>query len=338
LPGNPERHSCRLAEAADMLACLMTPFARLIFKGFAAAVFAAPIISFSSAATIRPAALGPGDHFCPLTIGGLNRSYLVHVPKGYDSTKPQPVVLALHGMAMTGSMMVSFAGLNETSEKNNFIVVYPNGTGFGPLQTWNAGGLPPKMANGKPDDVEFIGKVLDDLSARTNVDAKRVYACGMSNGAMMCYRLAAEMSDRIAAIAPVAGTVAITESHPKRPVPVLHFHGNADPIVPFRRATTKPSFMKLSSVDESIQTWVKLDGCDEKPSEDVLSKDGDEMKVTRQTYGGGKDGSEVVLVTIQGGGHTWPGQKPPVEFIGKSAMNLSADDLICEFFQKHPMK
>ena len=316
----------------------MRAITRWIFKGFAAAVFAAPIISFSRAATTQPATLRPGDHFCPLTVGGLNRSYLVHVPKGYDSTKPEPVVLALHGMAMTGAMMVNFTGLNDTSEKNNFIVVYPNGTGFGPLQTWNAGGLPPKIAKGKPDDVEFIGKVLDDVSARTNVDTKRIYACGMSNGAMMCYRLAAEMSDRIAAIAPVAGTIAIAENHPKRPVPVLHFHGNADPIVPFDHATTKSSFMKLNSVDESIQTWVKLDGCDAKPTEDVLSKDGDDMKVTRQTYGGGKDGSEVVLVTIEGGGHTWPGQKPPVEFIGKSAMNISADDLMWEFFQKHPMK
>jgi polyhydroxybutyrate depolymerase len=321
-----------------MLDSEMSPFARLIFRGFAAAVFASPAFSFGSPATTQAGPLGPGDHFCSLTVGGLNRTYLVHIPMGYDSTKPEPVVLALHGAAMTGSMMVRFSGLNETSEKNNFIVVYPNGTGFGPIQTWNAGGLPPKMTKGKPNDVEFIGKVLDDLSTRTNVDAKRVYACGMSNGAMMCYRLAAEMSDRIAAIAPVAGTLAIPESHPKRPVPVLHFHGSADPIVPFDHATTKPSFMKLRSVDESIQTWVNLDGCDDKPTEDVLSKDGDDMKVTRKIYSGGKNGSEVVLVTIDGGGHTWPGQKPPVEFIGKSAMNISADDLIWEFFQKHPMK
>jgi len=316
----------------------MGPFARVMFKGFAAAVFAAPACSFGSPATTQATSLGTGDHFCSLFVGGLKRTYLVHIPGGYDSTKPTPVVLALHGAAMTGSMMVRFSGLNETSENNNFIVVYPNGTGFGPLQTWNAGGLPPKMARGKPDDVEFIGKVLDDLSNRTNVDAKRVYACGMSNGAMMCYRLAAELSDRIAAIAPVAGTVAIAESHPKRPVPVLHFHGNADPIVPFNRVTSKPSFMKLSCAEESIQTWVKLDSCDEKPTEDILSKAGDEMKVTRKTYGHGRDGSEVVLVTIEGGGHTWPGQKPPVEFIGKSAMNISADDLIWEFFRKHPMK
>jgi polyhydroxybutyrate depolymerase len=290
------------------------------------------------AAVPTTAPLEPGDQSRSVIVDNLKRTYLVHVPKGYKPNQPTPIVLALHGAAMNGSMMVWFSGLNDTSEKNNFIVVYPDGTGFGSFRTWNAGGFSDKRAEGKADDVKFIGALLDDLGTVTNVDAKRVYACGMSNGAMMCYRLAAEMSDRISAIAPVAGTIAIPESHPKRPVPVIHFHGTQDHIVPFNSATTKPAFMKFISVDESIQTWVKLDGCDQNPVTDVLSKDGDEMKVTRQTYGGGKDGAEVVLVTIDGGGHTWPGQKPPVEFIGKSAMNISADDLIWDFFKAHPMK
>jgi polyhydroxybutyrate depolymerase len=152
----------------------------------------------------------------------------------------------------------------------------------------------------------------------------------------MCYRLAAELSDRIAAIAPVAGTIAIDESKPKRPVPVIHFHGTKDTFVPFERAKGRtPSFMKLRGVEDSIQTWVKLNGCKAKPKTDVLSKDGDGTKVTRTSYGGGKNGAEVVLVVIEGGGHTWPGMKPPASFMGKSAMNVSANDLMWEFFQKH---
>jgi len=187
--------------------------------------------------------------------------------------------------------------------------------------------------------VAFIGKLLDDLGTVVKVDEKRVYACGMSNGGMMCYRLAAELSDRIAAIAPVAGTIAIEESKPKRPVPIIHFHGSKDSMVPFEMAKGKtPAFMKLKGVEESVQTWVKLNGCDEKPKTDVLSKDGDEMKVTRSVYGGGKDGAEVVLIVIEGGGHTWPGQQPPVGFIGKSAKNVSANDLMWDFFQKHSLK
>jgi len=122
-------------------------------------------------------------------------------------------------------------------------------------------------------------------------------------------------------------------------VPVIHFHGTRDNFVPFEMAMSRvPSFMALKSVAESIRTWVRLNGCEEKPKTDVLSKDGEQTKVTRTTYSGGKDGAEVVLVVIEGGGHTWPGQPPPVGFLGKSAKNISANDLLWEFFQKHPLK
>jgi polyhydroxybutyrate depolymerase len=283
--------------------------------------------------------LGPGDHTRTVLMGEQKRTYLVHVPKEYDPKKPAPVVLALHGAAMDGSMMVWFSGLNKKSDEAGFIVVYPSGMGVGSFRTWNAGGFSGKMAEGKADDVAFIGKLLDDLNVAVKVDEKRIYACGMSNGGMMCYRLAAELSDRIAAIAPVAGTIAIEECKPNRPVPVIHFHGSKDNIVPFEMTKEKmPPFMKLKGVEESVQIWVKLNGCDQTPTTDTLSKEGDETKVTRTCYGGGKDGSEVVLVVIEEGGHTWPGQKPPVGFIGKSAMNMSANDLMWVFFEKHKLK
>jgi len=286
----------------------------------------------------QPDSLGAGDHTRQLTVDGRERTYLVHIPKDYDPQKPTPVVLALHGAAMNGPLMVWFCGLNKTSDKEGFIVVYPSGTGTGPFLVWNAGGFRGKLAEGKPDDVAFIGKLLDDLGAVVNVDVKRVYACGMSNGAMMCYRLAAEMSDRIAAIAPVAGTIAIEESKPQRPVPVIHFHGSKDNIVPFKMPKRKSQFMKLLGVEESIQTWVKLNGCDKTCMTETISKEDDELKVTRQTYSGSMAGADVVLITIEDGGHTWPGQQPPVGFIGKSAQNISANDLMWEFFEKHPLK
>jgi polyhydroxybutyrate depolymerase len=152
---------------------------------------------------------------------------------------------------------------------------------------------------------------------------------------MMCYRLAAELSDRIAAIAPVAGTIAIDESKPKRPVPVIHFHGTKDTFVPFE---TKKGKSRLKGVDESVQIWMKLNDCEEKPKMDVLSKDGDELKVTRKTFGGGKEGAEVVLIVIEDGGHSWPGMTPPAGFMGKCAMNISANEMMWEFFKKHPRK
>ena len=172
------------------------------------------------------------------------------------------------------------------------------------------------------------------------VDPKRVYATGMSNGGMMCYLLAAELSDRIAAVAPVAGTMVIDKADPKRPVPLIHFHGTADTFVTFNGpGKGTPKFIHFKSVEDSIKTWVKIDGCDEKPEIVALpDKANDGTTIERKTYGHGKDGAEVVLVVIKGGGHTWPGEEPLVDFIGKSTKNISANDLIWDFFQKHPMK
>jgi polyhydroxybutyrate depolymerase len=308
---------------------------------------AAPILATDQApgqeqdqtgATAAPAFLAPGNHTRSLTVDGRERTYLVHVPPRRDPARPVPVVLALHGAAMNGPMMVWFSGLNRKADEAGFVVVYPSGTGTGPFLTWNAGGFAGRMAEGRPDDVAFIRALLDDLAAIVDVDAKRVYACGMSNGGMMCYRLAAELSDRIAAIAPVAGTIAIAESRPTRPVPVIHFHGTKDGIVPFDRTKGRqPPFMRLKDVAESVRTWVELNGCAAAPETETISPEGSSLKVTRTTHGHGRDGSEVVLVTIEDGGHTWPGQKPPVGFIGKSVDTVSANDLMWAFFEKHPL-
>ena len=283
-----------------------------------------------------PASLLPGDHFRHLEIDGQNRSYLVHVPLGYAPTKPTPVVLIYHGAWSDAWIMVNFCGLNQKADSAGFVAVYPNGMGFGMMRFFNAGGAP----SAKADDVKFTAEVLDDLATVINVDAKRVYATGMSNGGMMVYRLAAELSDRIAAIAAVSGTLCIDQPNPKRPVPVIHFHGAADTIVPFNGPNGRtPRFLKFQSVDATVRTWVKLDGCPEEPkitSLPDIAKDG--TTVTRKVYGPGKDGAEVVLYVIEGGGHTWPGHEPMVGFLGKSTKNISANDLIWEFFVKHPMK
>jgi polyhydroxybutyrate depolymerase len=308
-------------------------FLRLVLPTLIVAV-AAPF-SNSAESSSAPRMSG-GDHSRTVVSDGKKRTYLVHVPPAYNAEKPTPVVLALHGAGMDGAMMAWFCGLNQTSDKSGFVVVYPSGTGTGPFRTWNAGGFEGRMAANKPDDVAFIRRVLDDLRTVVNVDATRVYACGMSNGAMMCYRLAAELSDRIAAIAPVAGTIAIGQSKPERPVSVLHFHGTADAMVPYARSENRPpGFMRLKDVNESVQTWVKLNGCGEIPKSESLTREGEWPAVMRSTYSGGRDGAEVILVVIDGGGHTWPGKKPPFGFLGKSTLGISANQLMWEFFQRH---
>ncbi len=284
--------------------------------------------------------LGPGDHARSLMIGKQKRTYLLHIPKKFNRETPASVVLALHGAMMDGSMMVLFSGLDATSEAKGFLIVYPDGSGVGPFRTWNAGGVSGDMTARLADDVTFVSRLLDDLRHVVKVDEKRVYACGISNGAMMCYRLAAELSDRIAAIAPVAGTMAIDAAMPTRPVSVIHFHGTADTIVPFGGpSSSTPKFLTFKSVDETIRIWGKIDRCPETPTAaDLPNIVDDGTTVRKEVYGPGQDGAEVVLISIKGGGHTWPGRKPPVSFIGKSTLDISANDLIWDFFGKHPMK
>jgi polyhydroxybutyrate depolymerase len=291
------------------------------------------------AAAIRAVALTAGDHLRHLSVGGLGRSYFVHVPKGYDLTKPTPVVLAFHGAWMNGAMMATFCALSEKADAAGFIVAYPNGTGFGDAALFfNAWSAP--RPEGPPDDVIFTAKLLDDLASVTNVDPKRVFATGMSNGGMMCHRLAAELSDRIAAIAAVSGTLSIPQCNPTRPVPVIHFHGTADRIVPFGGPNPNgPRLLKFKSVEQTIKTWCDIDGCPAEPrTTEFPDTAHDGTSAVQKVYGPGKQGAEVVLIQVEGGGHTWPGRQPPVRFIGKSTMNISANDLIWDFFCKHPMK
>ncbi len=282
-----------------------------------------------------------GDRTWALTVGGIERSYVVHVPAGLDLAKPASVVLAFHGGGTHAQAMEEFSGLNQKADEAGFIVVYPNGTGrLRRVLTFNGGNCCGYAMDNGVDDVEFTRKILDDLATRVDVDAKRIFATGMSNGAIMVYRLAAELSDRIAAIAPVGGPMGIESPNPGRPVSVIHFHGTDDTFAPYAggkgRRLFKPDFY---SVGHSIRAWVEVNGCGREPVVAQLPdtfEDG--TSVTRKTYGPGKDGAEVTLIEIAGGGHTWPGREPHRRFLGRSTRDISANDLMWDFFKRHPMR
>ena len=284
--------------------------------------------------------LGPGDHTLSLAVGGLQRSAIVHVPPQYDRTVAMPVVLAFHGGGANADTMVRFSGLNDKADEAGFIAVYPNGTGrLQRMLTFNGGNCCGQAAANGVDDVEFTRRLLDDVAGACSIDSKRVFATGMSNGGIMAYRLASELSDRIAAIAPVGGPMGTKGCRPGRPVSVIHFHGTDDAFAPFQggrgRGLSGTSFF---SVDHSIAAWVEADGCDPNPVTIRLPDTTDDgTTVTRTTYGQGKDGAEVVLIVIEGGGHTWPGREPRLASLGKSTRDISANDLTWEFFQRHPL-
>lgn len=285
--------------------------------------------------------VGPGDHEFTLRVDGRQRSYLVHVPSSYDGSRPFPLVLSYHGGGANARVQARFSGLNEKADRAGFIVVHPNGTGRRQsLLTWNAGTCCLYAMLQKVDDVGFTRALLDDVAKRLRIDPKRVYATGISNGGMMAYRLACELSDRIAAIAPISGTLGVSDCSQRRPVPVMHFHGTADQFVNYeggfgRRSRTKVLF---DSVKHTVSTWVALNGCPPSPlrrQEPDTAQDG--TRVVRETYGPCREGSEVVLFTIEGGGHTWPGREPRLPFLGESTRDVSANDLMWEFFRAHPM-
>ncbi|QDT59441.1 Alpha/beta hydrolase family protein [Stieleria bergensis] len=289
---------------------------------------------------LAPDPLGPGDHTRTLTVGNIERSYIVHVPPNYDHDKSSPVVLVFHGGGANPQSMIRFSGMNAKSDEAGFIAVYPAGTGrFEKLLTFNGGNCCGYAMRNKVDDVEFTSQLLDDLATVVNVDEKRVFATGMSNGGIITYRLASELSERIAAIAPVGGPMGTQTCNPKRPVPVIHFHGTDDENAPFKGGKGKGvSGTDFYSVEHSINAWVKANGCNEEP---VVTKQqpkiDDGTSIIRKTYGDGKDGAEVVLIEIVGGGHTWPGGPSRVRFLGKTTKNISANDAMWKFFQKHPM-
>lgn len=271
----------------------------------------------------------------PLTVDGLKRSYHVHLPKTYDATKPTPVVVVLHGAGTNGKIMELFCGMTAQADTSGFIVVYPNGTGTGEIfLTWNAGSFPGPLANKKPDDIAYLNAVLDDLATVANVDKKRTYVCGMSNGGMMAYRAAAEMSGRFAAMANIAGTLVLDKWEPKHPMPVLHIHGTKDGLVPFNGGDKKAlAFLRFPSVEDNVKTCCTFNGCGETPQVTELPTAKDKYKVTKKDYGKGKNGAEVVLYVIEDGGHTWPGRAAPT-VLGPATNNLNANEIIWDFCRR----
>lgn len=285
--------------------------------------------------------LAAGDHLRSVEVGSRTRSYHIHVPPKFDPKTPTAVVVAYHGAMTNGPIMSVFSGLNKKADDAGFVVVYPNGNGTGNrMLVWNAGGLRDKATDEKLDDIAFTTRLLDDVETVVKVDAKRVYATGMSNGAMMCYRVASELSGRIAAIAPVGGTMVIEKPRPARPVPVIHFHGTDDKLVQYNGPDGLAKRLALfKSVDETMKIWAKIDECSDMPViTELPDKADDGTSVTCKVWGPGKNGAEVVLYTIDGGGHTWPGQTRMFGFLGKTTKDISANDLIWEFFVKHPLE
>jgi polyhydroxybutyrate depolymerase len=255
-----------------------------------------------------------------------------------------PLLIVLHGGGGTGRGMekvLTLGGLNTLADTERFIAVYPDGIG----KHWNDGrDLRRYRAHReRVDDVGFITALIDYLAGTLPIDRQRVYVTGMSNGGHMAFRLACEKTEKIAAIAVV--TASLTENlgprcSPSVPLSVLIMNGTEDPLVPwhggaiqFRRRT----FGMVWSTPDTVRYWVNHNTCVPTPDSvdkwDENSQDGTWVK--REVYGRCEEGVEVVLFSIQGGGHTWPSgyQYLPERLIGKTSMEISAEKAIWDFFK-----
>lgn len=302
------------------------------------AAFAAAFSGCASAAFSQNG-LGPGDTRYTLQSGGRERTYVLHEPSGAGGKKNLPLVIALHGGGGNAMLNAQQTGFNLEADRSGFVVVHANGTGEarpllnamgrGFMFTWNAGSCCGYAADNKVDDVAFIRAVVADVKKKYSINSKRIYATGLSNGAMMAYRLACDASDIFAAVGIVSG--ALTSScNPSQPVSVIHIHGTADQNVPIAGGVGPKSYDRGAKppVANAINFWAKADGAAQGKSSSIGN-------VKKEDFVG-KNGAEVVFYLINGGGHSWPGGQRMLATLDAPSQDMNATRTIWEFFAAHP--
>lgn len=240
-----------------------------------------------------------------MQIAGAERSYKLFVPKG-SGQEAMPLMIVMHGGLGNADETERTTGMNKVAQASGFLVVYPNGTGARLLpnrRTWNAGRCCGQAVERKVDDVAFIHAMLADIASHHSFDRSRVYATGISNGAMMAYRLACELPDDIAAIVPVSGTLALNSCPGAKNIPVLHIHGGKDSNVPFKGGQGENAIAGVDhrSVPDSLRMIASAHGCNADASEKDLP-DGSEL-----TTWNCRGKAALQLRLIPNGEHVWPG-------------------------------
>ena len=266
----------------------------------------------------------PGNHSRSITINGESRSYVLHLPSA-KHPRPLALVLMLHGAGGSAAHIEAATGLSTKADEAGFVAVYPNGsTAFSDLlRTWNAGNCCGPAQIAQVDDMAFLKAVLKEVKSLVEID--RVFVAGFSNGGMMAYRLACELSDDINAVAVVAATYE-SSCKPRAAVPVLAIHGLQDGFVPFNgiEGANSPLLHATKSVPESVAIFARVNGCDGEPivNEDSRLRDARHRECK----------AEVRLISLKRGAHAWPGGKKIYPWEAEPTHEISATDVIWRFF------
>lgn len=308
---------------------------------------AAAVAAQPSSGCSAPVKVSAGEVKVNTTSSGVARWYFRHLPPSYTGATPMPVVIDLHGYVEGATIHKAMSVLGPFGDTHGFATMTPQGSGA-KVARWDT-------ALGSAD-VKYIGDLLDEVEKTLCVDQRRVFVTGLSNGAFMTSAVACKYSRRIAAAAPVAGIRDIEGCTFARPVPVIAFHGTADGFVAYTgglgaKALDLPApdgsgkTLGQSGLDKSVTTgpsipqitadWAKRNGCGTKPSEAKATSD-----VTRISFPC-PAGAEVVLERVTGGGHSWPGSvfsQAVAGTVGKTTMTISADTVMWQFFEAHPLR
>ena len=264
---------------------------------------------------------------------GLTRDYMVSLPNNYRDTTNFPLVIYLHSYGWNAQQGMDYTLMNLMADTSGFIVVYPNAVDL----VWNSGvGENPEWPAPDVDDVGFINALIDTLSNHYSINLEKIYACGFSNGGFMSYKLACQLSHRIAAIASVGGVLSsgtADNCNPQRAMPVLHIHGTNDNIVPLNSVITN-----WYSVDQTLSYWTDFNDCvqvDTVLLPDLDPTDG--CTVEKISYTNCSDESNVIFYKVIHGGHSWPGAATDYSWAGKKTMDINAGVEIWNFFKNYKL-
>lgn len=262
-----------------------------------------------------------------LRSGGVERRYLLYVPPSYDHTRATPLVISLHGAAAWPAQQMHMTHWNELAAESGFIVVYPAALG----RVWRVA----HPGSDPSGDVQFIMDLIDTLEHRYNIDTTRIYANGFSLGGGMAFALSCLLPQRVAALGTVSAAQALSWQWcgDHRPIPLVNFHGSAD-LVPYNGGRSPDPFNPVMYPPVRVWTaaWARRNGCAPSPRDSTITR---EVMVTQ--YRGCSNDAAVVLYTVRGGGHAWPGGKAlPRWLFGRTTTDIDATRVMWAFFQAHP--
>lgn len=267
-----------------------------------------------------------------MNFDGHETVYVVHLPAKYNKAKQYPLVINYHGLNASAAKHQHYCQMDRVADREGFIVVYPQSYHKG----WNAGLGFRSYTNG-PDDIGYLNMLLDTLELRFSIDKKRIYAAGVSMGGSFTYRIASEMSNRIAAVASVSGLMSdstLIYCNPVRSIPVLHFHGTKDHLMKY--TGMKQAF----GAEEVVKLWALKDQCENKPDTIQIPNrvKSDRSTVSLIKYTHCANGAQVWFYKIKNGGHTWPGSAKAFKLLGVKNKDIDGSEAIWEFFKQFTLQ